>query len=298
MASVLHGDITEQEFYDPEPYSQLHSTNQEKISERNYQNHYEAFKKDTSLCWKKIRYTVDNLSIVGFTITPHLKPNKKYPAIVYNRGGIGEIGKVGLIEYPLFKYFTDRGYVIFASQYRGVDGGDGIDQFGGNDINDILEITRIAQKQLYVDPDNIFMLGWSRGGMMTYLALKQGTPINAAVSCSGIADLALCMEEWRGGKKAFQKMLQPHIPEFANESYAFLACANRSAVCFADEIKTPLLLMHGSLDGDIFPNQSRLLAESLKQAKCKHELFIFKGDHTLPFEHLDKINDWFQQHSI
>ena len=58
--------------------------------------------------------------------------------------------------------------LVFASNYRGVDGGEGRDELGGADIEDVLALTRIALAHPGWDGKHSLMFGNSRGGMMTY----------------------------------------------------------------------------------------------------------------------------------
>lgn len=64
------------------------------------------------------------------------------------------------------------GYVVVASQYRGNDGGEGIEQFGGDDVNDVLNLIPVLNQLPKADTSRVGIEGGSRGGMMTYLAMK------------------------------------------------------------------------------------------------------------------------------
>ncbi len=289
--------IIDQKRFEPGEYQQLSAQNKETISPQEFDAYKKSYSEDRFINWQQITYKVGELNVVGFIITPnHIDPHQRYPTIIYNRSGSGDFGKIGIGEYQMFRYFVDQGYIVFASQYRGVDGGTGFDNYGGDDIQDVIEIAAIARQQSFVDSENMFMFGWARGGMMTYMALKNQVPINAAATIGAISDLALATAEWRGDRKSLRTELSPYIPEFNDDSTALLACISRSAVCWADEIKTPLLLMHGKHDGNIYFSQSRLLAESLAQVNCPHELFLFEGNHELPLHHLDKICAWFDKY--
>ncbi len=74
-----------------------------------------------------------------------------------------------------FYEFVSNGFVVVASQYRGADGGEGKEEYGGADIADVLNLIPLAKSLGYADMKNVFMFGNSRGGMMTYLALKNQT---------------------------------------------------------------------------------------------------------------------------
>src|SRR4030095_14955865 len=88
-----------------------------------------------------------------------------------------------------FYAYVSSGFVVIGSQYRGNDGGEGREEFGGADVCDVLHLIPLARALGYVDMHNVFMLGWSRGGMMTYLALKHEIPVNAVAVGGGLTDL-------------------------------------------------------------------------------------------------------------
>jgi len=87
------------------------------------------------------------------------------------------------------------GYVIVASQYRGNGGGEGKEEFGGKDVNDVLNLIPLLSNMPQADTARIGMFGWSRGSMMTYLALTKTTTIKAAVVGSGLTDLITSLKE-------------------------------------------------------------------------------------------------------
>lgn len=86
----------------------------------------------------------------------HPKGNGLYPAIIYNRGGYGEYGVLEGWEVALF---VEAGYVAVASQYRGNAGSEGKEQFGGRDVNDVLNLVPLLKQFPYVDPERIGMMG-------------------------------------------------------------------------------------------------------------------------------------------
>jgi hypothetical protein len=57
-----------------------------------------------------------------------------FPAFVYCRGGVGGFGKV---RPHWVDTFASRGFVVFAPSYRGTEGGEGRDEFGGTDREDV-----------------------------------------------------------------------------------------------------------------------------------------------------------------
>ena len=148
------------------------------------------FKYLDSIQISDITYLSDNLKIKGFSISP--KKKGRYPVIIYNRGGSYDFGAITL---PMMLFhlgeLASKGYVILCSQYRGNSGSEGQEEFGGNDVNDVLSLIDLVSEFEYADPERIGMYGWSRGGMMTYIALPQTNRIKAAVIGGAVSDFRL-----------------------------------------------------------------------------------------------------------
>lgn len=165
----------------------------------------ESKHKDRVECYR-IKYLSDGLKVVGFIVKPKLE-NAKFPVLIYNRGGNREFSA---IDEEILKYLSklsSKNYVVLASQYRGNDGGQGREEFGGKDINDVLNLLLLAKRLPYADPDRIVMLGYSRGGMMTYLAIKEGAEIKAAAVVGGITDLIQLYDEREDMRDVLEELI-------------------------------------------------------------------------------------------
>ncbi|MDR6550334.1 hypothetical protein [Paenibacillus qinlingensis] len=92
----------------------------------NHSDHAEAF---------RIHYLSDGLKVVGFIVKPKEIPGKA-PLIIYNRGGAEDRSLIEIRQLStFFSFLAKKGYVVLASQYRGNDGGEGQDRWGGDDIH-------------------------------------------------------------------------------------------------------------------------------------------------------------------
>ena len=240
----------------------------------------------------RITYWSDGLRVVGFLGYP--SGAGPFPAIIYNRGGVWNQGALSGRELvPL----VEAGYVAIGSQYRGNAGSEGAETFGSGDVSDVLNLIALLQQMPIVDPGRIGMFGASRGGMVTYLALKEeslrGTrAIKVAATVGGLADLFM----WRDDNPDVAHVAFAPFgayPETAPEQFVA-----RSAVFWPELINAPLLLLHGEADTLVSPQQSRALAERLQQAGKQVQLVIFEGDnHALEGQlgGLPPAMDWFQQ---
>ncbi len=245
---------------------------------------------------EKISYLSDGLRVTAYLVQPVAEGN--YPCIIYNRGGNREFGslnysKIAFIMAKLSSY----GYVVIGSQYRGNDGGEGKEEFGGEDVNDIINLIPLLKKIKNADPSRIGVYGWSRGGMMTYLALKRTPDIKAAVVGGGVADLFM-MKKNRPDMEEF--VFSELIPDYDENKKKFLS--DRSAVKFVSQFpkNTPLLLMHGTGDWRVSPLQSMTLAGLLLKEKAPFRLVLFEGgDHGLTefSAEVDKmVKEWFDKY--
>ena len=90
----------------------------------------------------RIKYVSDGLGIVGFLLKPRGEASK-FPVMIYNRGGNREFGKITENTLTYLSYLSSNNYVVLASQYRGNDGGQGREEFGGKDVDDVLNLALI-----------------------------------------------------------------------------------------------------------------------------------------------------------
>lgn len=225
-------------------------------------NHINTQKEIDQYVWTwKITYQSDNCEVVGFISIPidyTTDEDGSYPCIILNRGGYGELAKLSNVRSANFAYQFHS--IVFASQYRGVDGGTGLDEIGGEEVKDILNLTDIACLFTLTDTNRLYMIGFSRGGMMTYRALCEDTRIKRAVVISGVSDLFQTFTERPDWFRAFYYRIGG-TPDEVPKQYE-----KRSAVLWADRIKTPIMLIHGRKDEKVAYQQSQDMYEALKAA--------------------------------
>ena len=217
----------------------------------------------------------------------------KFPVLIFNRGGNREYAKISKLKtLKYLHYLSSEGYVVLASQYRGSDGGQGNDEFGGKDVNDVLSLIPLARSLPFADSNKIVMLGFFRGGMMTYLAIKEGAPIRAAAVVGGITDLI----QWEIDKPSVgTEILQQLINPANVENYK-----KRSAFYWPERINVPVLIIHGERDLNVSPNQAENFAIRLKKAGKIHEFALFQRDDQWVSIHRKERNhmifDWFRKY--
>ncbi len=239
----------------------------------------------------KLTYTSNGHKVMGFIVEP--KEEKKRPVIIYNREGSNDFGKI--LPSDVFVKLGRLAlwdYCVIASQYSGSDGGEGKDEIGGSDVQDVLVLRDILEKYPYADVQKVGMFGAGRGGLMTFMSLAQVDWIKAASVVGGIADIKL-QEAARPEMKDFYRIMFGTSEE---------ARTKRSAVNWANKFckKSPVLLLHGANDTRVPPVSSAILAEKLKENKvpCKH--VEFEGAEHALFEVRKEVDaavkSWFDQY--
>ena len=246
---------------------------------------------------EKITYLSDGLKVKGYIAYP--KDNlKKYPCIIWCRGGIGNSGAIDkFTARGMFGQIASWGFCVFSSQYRGNDGGEGHDDFGGEDLNDVLNLVTIADEIPQADTEIWGIEGWSRGGMMTYLTLTRTNIFKAAVVIGGIANLRCSAEESK-----FKKRLYEQTSAKFKESDFKSRCEKRSIINFPQKLShtTPLLIIHGNNDEQVTPNDSIDLSYKLLELKFPYRLVMLEdGDHFLK-SHRKEVDEmkrnWFEKY--
>lgn len=223
----------------------------------------------------KFFYDSDGEDVTGFVSFPD-NIKGKLPLIIWNRGGNDKSGRLDdFLASGILGEIASWGYVVFASQYREKD------EFGGKDINDVLNLIKIAKEYRYSDPEKIGMEGWSRGGMMSYLTLSKSDEIKACVIVAGLSDL-LSNEKFNPklgnvfnrcfGNSDKEKFLEEKI--------------KRSAVCWPEKISkyTDVMFIHGTSDDKILSSDSVIMFNKISalNGKEKYTLnLIDGGDHYL-----------------
>ncbi len=261
-----------------------------------YASWVKKYERDENIVGERLTYDSDGCKITGFYFRPRIVPTEGRPLILFNRGGRNSYGMLNVLTINnLLAPLIVKDYLILASQYRGVDGSEGEDEFGGAEVADISHLIDLAPQIEEWDGKNIFLFGWSRGGMSTLLSLKQGAKVNAVALGAPLIDLTLSTEE---GQKR-EAWLQRVLPNYAEEGYAALEA--RSAPYWLDKLgQTPILLMHGDADKDVSVMHSRQLAQKLREREHPHKLVEYEGgNHYLNRQRdevMQEVDNWFQHY--
>ena len=251
---------------------------------------------------RRLTYRSDGLRVVAyaFRLAAPSPPGGR-PVLLALRGGTGEFGKVTEPQMAGWAPALDAGYLVLLPQYRGNDGGEGREDWGGEDVRDVLALPRLAAA-LGGDTTRLALYGGSRGGMMALAALARGLPARAAVVQAAPVDL----EANARLRPVFDTVYAEVDPRLgarrtrADSAYRATWLRRRSALAWVEAIRAPVLLLHGTADWRVAPEQSLALAGRLQALGRSYGLVMYAGgDHGLRAFRADvdrQMLAWFAAH--
>lgn len=287
------GAVVERKAYDFPSYERaVETTDVENYADR---AEYDAAVGDTKFEFEKLKYMSGGLKVVAYVYRPKQTGGRKFPAVIFNRGS-GPRGDIAPELVAFFHRLASEGFVILAPMLRQSDGSEGRDEMGGADVDDLMNVLPLARSLAYVDANNLFMYGESRGGMMTYQAVRRGFPVNAAATFGAFTDARELVDSHpKQYSPAVLKQIWPDYDGRKDEIFK-----TRSAVFWAEQLNVPLLIMHGGGDRSVNPEQSLNLARQLQKLGRVYELVVYAEDnHILSGNREDRdrrASGWFRRH--
>lgn len=263
---------------------------------------FDKIVKNSDLELYAMKYKSDSLKIFGY-IFKHKNAKINTPVVIHCRGGnnhpthsIGELTIGSFYNHTLFELVKENKIIIFASTYRGDRLSEGVDDFGGNDVNDIVNLYPIIKKYKYTDENRIGLFGWSRGVMMSLLVHKNVNWVKCLILGAGFAELSTNKEF----RPKFYKMLTGK--EGFNLTEEDLQ--KRSAINWISELsdKVPILILHGTSDSAVSVKNAYIFEDQFKKHNISHKIVIYdKGTHGL-FEYFNEIKkesiDWIEKYIL
>ncbi|HMF56280.1 MAG TPA: alpha/beta fold hydrolase [Pyrinomonadaceae bacterium] len=218
-------------------------------------------------------------------LPPNFSKTSKYPAVVFVHGA-GYLQNIinGWNNYYrelMFNHIlTQRGYVVLDIDYRGSAGygrdwrTDVYDFLGGLDFQDHLDGIDYIVQNYSVDPARVGMYGGSYGGFMAEMAaMRAPEHIACAAALRPVAD-------WRNyfASSPVYTTERLGFPDRNAESYR-----RSSPISYADQLKRPLLILHGMVDDNVhFQDTAQLVQKLIELGKTEYfeVMFYPRENHT------------------
>lgn len=267
--------------------------------------YYEKARTTTEFECLKVKYQSDSVRVEAWLYKPIKTANKKWPIIIYNRGGMGNFGNLEETNLVDFYKMAENGYVVIATKTRFAGENGKFDQHGGVDVDDIVNLKNVYEKLEYVDTTNVFMYGFSKGGQNTYQASLR-MKLNAMVVTAGTTDWLSRVNErkefeegWTDDNQALNYLgFKKVFPDWETNKEKLLK--ERSAIYWADKITVPVLILHSRLDTKVPCDDAIKMIQQLQKYNKEYSAILYdEPSHSLPFTHFDSFTQmfkWFEKH--
>jgi dipeptidyl aminopeptidase/acylaminoacyl peptidase len=228
-----------------------------------------------------------DLDIPAFVFQPLTQDaTRRRPALVWVHEDIR--GHLYEHHIPYIREAVARGYVVIAPEYRGSIGYgrplyDAID-YGGAEVDDVVTAASVLKSQYpTVAPDQIGIVGWSHGGLITLLSVfRNPTTFRSAAALVPVTNLFHRLA--RKGIEEQRRAIDPQNrfgggPSDRPDVYRY-----RSPLFHVDNLRIPLLVNVADNDEDVTIDEAIQLVDALRARKP--DLSDVKVYHNPPGGHM------------
>lgn len=225
----------------------------------------------------------DGLALEGVLVYPlNYQPGQRYPLIMVVHGGPeahisnGWNNRYGSPTH----YAAAQGYMLFFPNYRGSTGRGvefsklGQNDYAGKEFDDIVDAKNALVAAGLVDEKKVGITGGSYGGYASaWGATAQTEHFAASVMFVGISNNLSKF----GTTDIANEMHLVHARSYPWEKWQWYL--ERSPIYYAEQARTPILIMHGKNDTRVHPSQSMELYRYLKTlGKVPVRLVLYPGE--------------------
>jgi dipeptidyl-peptidase-4 len=203
-------------------------------------------------------------------------PGNKYPVIVFVYGGPGSASvknKWNANDWSETIFFDQallaNGFLVLSVDNRSsatigkkyeksIRG----QMYGDVELHDLEASVRWLKAQPFVDPTRVGIWGWSGGGMYTLLALTHTKEFKAGIAIAPVSDWHYYDSKWTE--------LWMKRPEDNSEGYLKTSLVKKAA-----DLHGRLLLVHGTYDDNVHPQNSQAFMNELIKADIPFDFMVY-----------------------
>jgi len=198
------------------------------------------------------------------------KPNRRYPVVLYIYGGPSAptVANAWQSQGLYNQLLLDEGYVVVQVDNRSATAiskrleNTILKQSGIPETADLVAAVRWLKRQPWVDAARVGVWGWSGGGTMTLNLLTRSREFKAGISVAPVTDWRYYDTKWA---EAFMKRPQDN-PEGYDRT---------SLVKLAAQLHGDLLIVYGTYDDNVHPQNEEAFADALVAAGKPFEMKVY-----------------------
>ncbi|MDQ0231138.1 alpha/beta hydrolase family protein [Metabacillus malikii] len=238
----------------------------------------------------EITYMSNQLKVKGLLAVP--KAEGCYDGMLYLRGGIKN---VGMVRIGRIIQFASKGFVVMAPYYRGNQGGEGNEDFAGDDRFDAIAAIELLKEHEKVNRQRIHAFGFSRGGVMALLTAIESKEIRSVVTWGGVSDMFLTYMEREDLRRMMKRVIGGSPAKFPKR-YVW-----RTPLYKLEKLTAPVLIIHGVKDKNVSVEHAYRLEKRMKELDKQVESWYFEEfTHYFPpainRETLHRLCVWMKNH--
>lgn len=213
----------------------------------------------------------DGIAMPGLVLLPpKFDKTKKYPVIMYCYGGpsapnvqdrwrdAGWDQVLGTNGYIVF-VFDNRSAMAVGKKQEAAS----LNRYMGvMELDDLVRAARWIKKQPYVNPSRVGLWGWSNGGTYTLLGMLRSDEFKAGIAGAAVVDPSLYDSKWA---ESMMKTLETN-----KEGYEEVRLDK-----YAKNLKGRLMLIHGTYDDNVHPQQLWRMADALIDANKQFDMMLY-----------------------
>lgn len=246
----------------------------------------------------------DGIEISGWVMKPrNFNEGRRYPGILNIHGGPKTV--YGSVYYHEMQYWASEGYAVIYCNPRGSDGkgnafADIRGKYGSIDYNDLMEfVDHAVEKFPWIQHDQLGVTGGSYGGFMTNWIIGHTHRFKAAATQRSIANWVSKYGTTDIGYYFVQDQMAANPWDNVEKLW------DHSPMKYADQIKTPLLVLHSEEDYRCWMAEGIQMFTALKVNQVPAKMVLFHGEnHELSrsgkpknrHKRLKEITEWMKTH--
>lgn len=198
------------------------------------------------------------------------------PLIVMTHGGPTSMATASFDA--TVQFWVSRGFGVLDVNYSGSTGFGRAyrDRLKGNwgiyDVSDATAAVAEVVSRGLADPARVAITGGSAGGYTTLRALTSTDVFSAGVSRYGIGDLTTLVTDTHKAESRYPHSLIAPWPE------GRAVYEDRSPINHLDRLRTPMLILQGTIDKVVPPNQAVAMADAVRAAHLPVALVLLEGE--------------------
>jgi len=221
--------------------------------------------------------TLDNDSLFGWVIKPNdFVESKKYPVILSVYGGplFQKVTNSASYDYFWYQFLAQNGYIVISVDCRGSYARNNSFSkestylnLGEQEVNDFKRSVEYLSRNFnYIDSTKIGIEGWSYGGYMALLnEAKCPNTFAASVAIAPVVN-------WLNYDATYTERFM--MTDYENPS----GYENSNVLNYVKNINSPILLIHGTYDDNVHPQNTYELMNEFIKYNIDYEFVCMPND--------------------